>query len=165
MTLSFAKPGGIPQCWSADILHSLLTNLNWVSLKLCAPSLHSEIVGSTLPASCQHPLTPKQVNTLNWVAGRWQIPAMRERGWVCFWMNVKALAKRRVWTLHYPPTDTFLTASPNPQDAERKSTAMSWVLGGGEEGDAVLVTVTTVSAPVLWATAVTLSRTDLTSCR
>ena len=147
------------------IRHSLLTNLNWASLSLRAPLLHSEIVGSTLPASCQHPLTPKHVNTLNWVAGRWQMPAMRERGWVCFWMNVKALAKRRVWTLHYPPADRFLTASPNPQDAEGKSTAIPWVLGGGEEGDAVLVAVMTASAPILRATAVTLSRADLTSCR
>lgn len=115
------------------MLHSLMTNLNWASLNLPTPLLHSEIVSSTLSASFQHPLTPKHANTPSWAVGRWQMLAVRERGWVSFWMNVKALVKRRAWALHCLPADRFLTASSNPQmlkGTASPSPSSEW-LGGG----------------------------------
>lgn len=94
MTLYFAKQEEFPSAGTLIIIHLLVTNLNWASLNLPAPLPHCEIVNSTLPASHQHPLTPKQTNTLNQAGEDKQMLATREKGgWVLFLMNTKALAK------------------------------------------------------------------------
>ena len=113
-------------------LSALMTNLNWASLNLPTPLLHSEIVSSTLSASFQHPLTPKHANTPNWAVGRWQMLAVWERGWVSFWMNVKALVKRRAWALHYPPRRQVLNCLLKSTNAERNSPTIPWVLSDWE---------------------------------